>query len=145
MTAWDRLSAELDAWAAAGLTAEFWWRDDDAIDDTPALGRLLALRRSLNVPLALAVIPANARPALAGVLRDEDGIDILQHGFAHANYRPAGEKKAELGADRELWDIARDLAGGRGHMIAGSTSWYRPGTVSTLPWRTCCPGWDFTG
>ena len=43
MTGWDRLSIELDAWSAAGRAAEFWWRDDDAIDTTPALDRLLSL------------------------------------------------------------------------------------------------------
>ena len=117
MTAWDRLTAELDAWAAAGRIAEFWWRDDDAVDATPALDRLFALRADLDLPLALAVIPAKARPALAGALDGQTGIDILQHGYAHASHRPAGEKKAELGADRELWEIARELSDGRGRML----------------------------
>lgn len=118
MTAWDRLTAELDAWAAAGQVAEFWWRDDDAIDVTPALDRLLALRADLDLPLAIAVIPATARPALAAVLKGQAGIDILQHGYAHISHRPAGEKKAELGADRDLWEIARELSDGRGRMLA---------------------------
>jgi hypothetical protein len=117
MTAWDRLSAELDAWAVAGRIAEFWWRDDDAIDATPALDRLLTLRADLELPLALAVIPANARPSLVTVLKGQAGIDILQHGYAHISHRPAGEKKAELGADRDLWDIARDVSDGRGRML----------------------------
>ncbi|MFT5486501.1 MAG: hypothetical protein ACI9JL_004468 [Paracoccaceae bacterium] len=117
MTAWDRLAVELDAWAAAGQAAEFWWRDDDAIDVTPALDRLVALRSDLDIPLALAVIPAHARPALAGALKGQADIDILQHGYAHTSHRPAGEKKAELGADRDLWDIARELADGRGRML----------------------------
>lgn len=139
MNAWDRLSEELDAWTAAGLAAEFWWRDDDAIEATPALDRLLVLRWKLNVPLALAVIPADARPALAAALRSEDGIDILQHGYAHANHRPPGEKKAELGADRELWDIARDLANGRGRMIDlfGDDGWL---DVMVPPWNRIDPG-----
>lgn len=139
MNAWDRLSEELDAWTAAGHAAEFWWRDDDAIDATPALERLLALRRQLNVPLALAVIPANARPALAAALRGEDGIDMLQHGYAHANHRPPGEKKAELCADRALWDIARELASGRGRMIElfGDEGWL---DVMVPPWNRIDPG-----
>lgn len=117
MTAWDRLAVELDAWATVGQVAEFWWRDDDAIDVTPALDRLLALRADLNLPLALAVIPANARPALATMLKGQNDIDILQHGYAHISHRPAGEKKAELGVDRDLWDIARELSDGRGRML----------------------------
>ena len=139
MNMWDRLSEELDAWSAAGLEAEFWWRDDDAIDATPELGRLLALRRELDVPLALAVIPANARPALAAARRDEESVDILQHGYAHANHRPPGEKKAELCADRELWDIARELADGRGRMIDlfGADGWL---DVMVPPWNRIDPG-----
>ena len=139
MTAWDRLSAELDAWSAAGLTAEFWWRDDDAVDTTAALNRLFALRRELKIPLALAVIPAGARTALADAVRGEPGVEILQHGYAHANHRPEDKKKAELGADRDLWDIARELADGRGRMIDlfGIDGWLE---VMVPPWNRIDPG-----
>lgn len=137
MTAWDSLTVELDAWAAAGQTAEFWWRDDDAIDATPALDRLLALRSELDLPLALAVIPANARPALAAALKGQAGIDILQHGFAHISHRPAGVKKAELGDDRALWDIARELSDGRGRMIdLFGSHWL---SVMVPPWNRIDP------
>lgn len=138
MSVWECLSAELDAWSAAGKVAEFWWRDDDATDATPALDRLLAVRRRLGIPLALAVIPANARPMLAASLRNEDAVDVLQHGFAHVNHRPDGEKKAELRADRELWDIARDLADGRGCMIRifGDDGWQG---VMVPPWNRIDP------
>ena len=137
MTAWDRLLTELEAWAAAGQVAELWWRDDDAIDVTPALDRLLALRADLNVPLALAVIPANARPALAGVLKGQTGIDILQHGYAHISHRSVGEKKAELGADRDLWDIARELSDGRGRMLElFDSAWL---SVMVPPWNRIDP------
>lgn len=134
MSAWDRLSEELDAWEAAGRIAEFWWRDDDAIDVTPALDRLLSLRRDLDIPLALAVIPATARPALAATVGGVDGVDVFQHGYAHINHRPPGEKKAELRADRELWDIARELAAGRGRMIDlfGDDGWQ---DVMVPPWN----------
>ena len=43
---WAVLEAELDLWQAAGRTASFWWRDDDAVAATPALSRLLALPES---------------------------------------------------------------------------------------------------
>jgi len=134
MSVWDTLSVELDAWAETGRAAGFWWRDDDAVDATPALDRLLMLRRDVGSPLALAVIPANARPSLAAALRDEQEIDILQHGYAHLNHRPAGEKKAELRADRDLWDIARELADGRGRMIElfGDDGWL---DVMVPPWN----------
>lgn len=137
MSPWDRLAAELDAWTAAGKTAEFWWRDDDAIDVTPALERLLALRTALDLPLALAVIPAPARPTLAAALKGQAGIDIFQHGYAHVSHRPAGEKKAELGADRELWDIARELSDGRGRMVElFDADWLN---VMVPPWNRIDP------
>ncbi len=139
MTAWNRLSAELDAWTAASLTAEFWWRDDDAVDATAALDRLFALRRELDIPLALAVIPAGARTALADAVGGEPSIDVLQHGFAHTNHRPDDAKKAELGADRDLWDIARELADGRSRMIDlfGIDGWIE---VMVPPWNRIDPG-----
>ena len=43
MTGWDALARELDAWGEAGAVATLWWRDDDAVADTPTLRRLLSL------------------------------------------------------------------------------------------------------
>ncbi len=138
MTPWDRLAAELDAWRAAGRIAEFWWRDDDAVETTPALDRLLALRRRLEVPLAVAAVPARAQPGLGTALAAEDGVDVLQHGYAHANHRAPGERKAELGADRDLWEIAREIADGRGRMDAvfGEGKWLE---VMVPPWNRIAP------
>jgi hypothetical protein len=151
MSAWNLLAAELDAWAEAGWTAAFWWRDDDAVEATPALARLLGLRRTLDVPLAIAAIPARARPDLADALRGETGIEVLQHGYAHANHRPAGERKTELGSDRDLWTVAREIAEGRGRMDAvfGEGKWL---DVMVPPWNridapviALLPGLGFRG
>ena len=133
MSTWKDLTAELDLWAEAGDVATFWWRDDDAVGPTPALDRLLDLRRKSGVPVAIAVIPANAQPALADILSG-DGIDILQHGYAHRNHRDGTGKKAELGDDRALWDIARELADGRGRMfdIFGEDGWTE---IMVPPWN----------
>ncbi|MCS0503448.1 glycosyltransferase [Ancylobacter mangrovi] len=97
---WTRLDALLARARAAGRTIDFWWRDDDATDPTPALDALLARRARWQVPLALAVIPSRATPALAERLAGESCIDVLVHGWAHANHAPSGEKKAEFGAHR---------------------------------------------
>src|SRR5215470_6504094 len=86
VTDWSDFTAELDRWAAAGLPATFWWRDDDAVDVSPALERLLDLSRDRAAPLALAVIPATARPALAVRLAPEVAATVMQHGFAHRNH-----------------------------------------------------------
>ena len=102
MSNWDDLTTELDGWDEAGMIAEFWWRDDDAVEPTPALDRLLDLRKSLDVPLAIAAIPATATKALGEVLAGEGSIAVLQHGYAHRNHGATDAKQAELGNDREL-------------------------------------------
>ncbi len=99
---WRRLDVELEAWAKAGHDVTLWWRDDDAIEPTPALDRMLALSRRFNVPLALAVIPAQATSGLANRLLDEPAVDVLQHGFTHQNHAEPGERAAEFGPQRPL-------------------------------------------
>ncbi len=100
--AWRSLSTEFDAWAQAGMLATLWWRDDDAIEPTPQLDRMLELSARFAVPLGLAVIPAHAKSALAARLQSEPTVDILQHGFAHKNHANPGERAAEFGPQRSL-------------------------------------------
>ena len=110
MTGWSDLERELDAWADSGRQATLWWRDDDAVEPTPALARLLALSRDHQVPLALAVIPALAVPALATVLLDHSTVTPVQHGYAHRNHAAARAKGGELGAARPAGKSARELS-----------------------------------
>ena len=90
----------------------FWLRDDDAIEPTPQLDRLLALCETHAVPLALAVIPAGAGPALAHRLENHPGVTPILHGWSHANHAAAGEKKQELGAHRPAAAVLDDLRKG---------------------------------
>ncbi|MEQ8966979.1 MAG: polysaccharide deacetylase family protein [Azospirillaceae bacterium] len=110
---WAGLRAELDAWAAAGRAATLWWRDDDAVDATPALDRLLDRAARSGVPLGLAVIPAGATPTLAERLAGLASVAVLQHGLSHANHAPPGQKKAELGDHRPISAVLDDLDRGR--------------------------------
>ena len=55
-----RFAESLDQAAARGVQIPFWWRDDDAIEATPALEKLLELARKYDLPLALAVVPKQA-------------------------------------------------------------------------------------
>jgi len=112
-TGWQALEDELDRWASEGRTACFWWRDDDAVAATPALERLIGLHRTSTVPLALAIIPAQAEPGLAKRLRHEPNIAALQHGYAHQNHAGPDEKKSEFPNTRTINERLRDMQAGR--------------------------------
>jgi hypothetical protein len=112
MTSWQALTDEDAHWGDAGRSAELWWRDDDACDVDPALDRLLELAGDTATPLALAVVPARATEALAARLADEPLVDVLQHGYAHANHALAPEKKVELGTQRPAMMTLGELATG---------------------------------
>lgn len=130
---WDDLARECDAWAALGRQVALWWRDDDAVADTPALRRLLDLAAG-RAPLALAVIPATLSPGLAdAVARIGGGIAVLQHGFDHRNRAPAGAKKSEFPAERPTADVAAALARGRDTLGAAFGARFVP--ALTPPWN----------
>jgi hypothetical protein len=111
-SAWESLTHELDRWAAEGRTATFWWRDDDATAPTPALSTLRASAGAAGIPVALAVIPANATPELATELLNWPGVSVLQHGLSHANHETPPAKKTELGPARPAQHVIADLLTG---------------------------------
>lgn len=134
---WADLGEELVRWQAAGKRADLWWRDDDAVGETPALRRLLAVAQ---VPIALAVIPADLQPTLAGCLAasaDAIRLAVLQHGFSHRNHEPGDRKKAELGAARSSDLVLADLAAGQG--ILRQAFGIRALPVLTPPWNRIAP------
>jgi hypothetical protein len=118
MTSWNALKRELDRWQEDGRSASFWWRDDDAQTPSPALDRLLALRASRSLPLALAVVPAGAGAPLADRLGPEKGVRVLQHGYAHRNHASPAEKTIELGLHRPLTKVMAELRSGRRRLEA---------------------------
>ena len=107
---WRPLYAELDQWTQAGRVIDLWLRDDDAVQPTAALDRLLALAGGHSVPALLAVIPAHACEELAARLAPERRIDVAVHGWAHENHAPAGEKKQELGPHRAADVVLGELS-----------------------------------
>lgn len=135
MSHWKELASELDSWREAGLTASFWWRDDDATRPGPLLDRLFEIARS--TPLALAVIPALADVSLAERLsahgRHCGRAVALQHGYAHVNHAPDGEKKAEFGDHRPLNVMLDELSEGRRRMQELFAELFMP--VLTPPWN----------
>jgi hypothetical protein len=139
--AWDDLARECDAWESQGRSVDLWWRDDDAIADTPELRRLLALAAG-RAPLALAVIPDGLAPAAgpglaAAIDRDGAGIAVLQHGFDHLNRAAAGAKKSEFPAERPAAEVAAALSAGRDRLRAAFGARFVP--VLTPPWNRFDP------
>jgi hypothetical protein len=65
------------------------------------------------VPVGLAVVPAKLAEAAARVIAEHAQCVVMQHGCAHRNHAPEGEKRSELGAHRSLQGVADDLARGR--------------------------------
>ena len=113
MAVFDVLARELDAWGALGMQATLWWRDDDAERDSAPLRHLLGIARTHGVPIAIAAIPAGADRTLAEAIADCPPASVVQHGYAHANHAPAGERSAELGAHRSVPERIAELVRGR--------------------------------
>jgi hypothetical protein len=137
MSAWQEFEDELARWVDLGRVATLWWRDDDAIDATPALDRLLALRARHDVGLGLAVIPERATAGLAARLADDTGTVVLQHGYAHQNHAAAGEKKMELGPHRPAMVVLGEL--GAGWMAMERLFGVRALPVMVPPWNRIAP------
>jgi hypothetical protein len=118
---WPDLVDELDRWGEVGRVATLWWRDDDAVAPSAGLDRLFSIAG--DVPIALAVIPANAGPQLAVYLSSRapsalaPAVAVLQHGWRHANHSPGG-KKSEFPAERVRTKVAADLGAGRARLAA---------------------------
>jgi hypothetical protein len=114
-----------------------WWRDDDAADHTAELDRLLALQHETSVPVALAVVPALATPALASRLAGLSQVDVLQHGYAHLNHAPPTEKKVELGPHRPAMLVLGEL--GTGWLALERLLGPRALPVLVPPWNRIAP------
>lgn len=108
---WPALHAELDLWR--GPPARFWWRDDDAICETPELRHLLAVRDRQAIPLAIAVIPARASANFGSVLSGWPCVDIFAHGWDHQNHNRPGRLSAELAPGRKAGEVRLELTQGR--------------------------------
>lgn len=114
---WRDLALELDRWGEEGRIATLWWRDDDASAPSQRLDELLEIAG--GVPVALAVIPAAAGPALAARLDrvPAAAVRVLQHGWRHCDHSNGG-KKSEFPASRSREAVAEDLAAGCARLAA---------------------------
>lgn len=117
LLSWQALEDALARSRDAGRAPIFWWRDDDATEPTPAVRRLLTLAQTSSVPLALAVVPLTAVPALFERLTAR----VLLHGTDHRNRAGQDEKKTEFPASEPSAEALRrlDAARVRLAMLAG--------------------------
>jgi hypothetical protein len=134
---WGPLDVALDNLECQGGQARFWWRDDDAIEDTAALRRLVDLARRFRVPILLAVVPARARPNLAALLDSTDTLVLAVHGFAHVNHAGPGEKKQELCGHRDTAVVLNELSLGRDRLADMFGDRLAP--VLVPPWNRIAP------
>ncbi|MET0943475.1 MAG: polysaccharide deacetylase family protein [Mesorhizobium sp.] len=130
---WQPLLRALDRWNRAGRRAEFWLRDDDAIEPTEPLDRLLDLTARFEVPVMLAVIPAFTGEPLAHRLAEAPYASIAVHGWSHQNHAPAGEKKQELGAHRPREVVLGELS--RGLSLLADLHQKRALPILVPPWN----------
>lgn len=113
MNPWQALDSELALWRPVARPATLWWRDDDAVRETPALQRLLGISEASALPVALAAIPAALEPSLAVAVGRSRFATVIQHGYAHRNHAPPESRKMELGLHREPETTTGELAVGR--------------------------------
>lgn len=116
MTDWSPLTQELAEWREATLALPFWWRDDDAVSETPALHRLAEMTADVGMPVFVAVIPADADASLARFVERTPHVSPLVHGWAHRNHASPGEKKAEFGSGRRLEERIGEARSGRNRL-----------------------------
>lgn len=128
---WHAFKEVLTRSRDAGRAPMFWWRDDDAGGPTAEIGRLIELSAASAVPLALAVVPEAAQPALFRMLHAR--VAVLQHGSDHRNRAGPGEKKTEFpAAEREDEALAR-IAAARKRLESSAGAWLIP--VFAPPWN----------
>ncbi len=112
MATWQDLDQELELWDQENRIATFWWRDDDAIEPTDDLDRLLNIGFDNAAPCTIAVVPHLMKASLPPLLNESPVAFPVQHGYQHINHAPAGEKAAEFGDHRARDVIEAELSEG---------------------------------
>jgi len=126
---WQALDQAIERARGEGRPPTFWWRDDDASEPTAAVNRLLALSQATAVPLALAVVPLTAVPALFERLAAR----VLMHGTDHRNRAASDEKKTEFAASEPPAQALGRLDAARARLAALAGSVFLP--VLAPPWN----------
>ncbi len=130
---WAPLRSEMKRWSRAGRVAQLWLRDDDAVEPTPMLDRLVELSSHYHVPVTLAVIPAPTGEELAQKLSGMDLVTVTVHGWSHESHAAPGQKKQELGLERPLAMVLDQLKAGLSKLETLYRGQFSP--VLVPPWN----------
>ena len=120
------------------IPVDFWWRDDDCGRPDPRLTRLLGMSADLDLPLALAVVPAWLDGAVAEVIRAAEQVTVVQHGWEHADHATPGARKIELGGVVDVDWLSNRLLRGRVKLERQFGPRFLP--VIVPPWNRASPG-----
>ena len=128
--------------ADQGQPLALWWRDDDAVQPSEPLDRLLQMTAEAGADLTLAVIPApwdgpRTGRALAARLDDQPHVRVAVHGWSHQNHAAPGAKSQELAAHRPLPQMRDQLRDG----LALLQDLHGPRALPLLvpPWNRIAP------
>ncbi|MEO1607269.1 MAG: polysaccharide deacetylase family protein [Pseudomonadota bacterium] len=98
---WAPVRSAMRRHEAALGPLKIWWRDDDAIEATPALERLIRLSEH-HLPVHLAIIPGLVKPSIVDAADAATVVPVV-HGWRHENHQKTG-KKSEYGFVRPETD-----------------------------------------
>ncbi|WP_298860792.1 polysaccharide deacetylase family protein [uncultured Sulfitobacter sp.] len=104
---WSALTQEMSHWRSENLILPLWWRDDDAVAETPALVRLSELSTETGLPVHLAIIPDLIEDSLIAEVKQQAQLIPVIHGWRHESHAPIGSKNAEFGHMRA--DVPAEL------------------------------------
>ncbi|CAA6809275.1 MAG: Unknown protein [uncultured Thiotrichaceae bacterium] len=110
MADWQAIDEELSHWSHP---AELWWRDDDAIANTPELQLIIAHSEQYAIPLHLAVIPGHLETSLVDELAARHQVYALQHGLSHQNHARPQQRKIEMGGAQSQAELQQKLSDAR--------------------------------
>jgi hypothetical protein len=87
--------------------------------------------------VALAAVPSRLFPSLETELSEFPDVELIVHGWAHANHAAPGAKKSEYPADRDEAVMARELRDGLARATSLAPSRALP--VFAPPWNRMTP------
>ncbi len=110
-------ACEVDRRRVAMFLPCVFLRDDDIWSDDEVFLELSGFLKELRLPVIYGVIPLRLEPRMAVVLKnakksDPALVDIVQHGYQHANHAAAGVAKYEFGPGRSNDRQHKDMSAG---------------------------------